>query len=218
MGARARLLPDDRRREPSRAPARSDLRDARAGRRRRIARRRDAERPRRHGASRATCTAGRHGAGHFVKMVHNGIEYGLMAAYAEGFNILRHANVGQATQRRRRRDDAAAPSRALPVRLRPGRHRRGVAARQRGRLVAARPRPPRRSPATRRSTASRAGCRTRARGAGRSTRRSTRRCRRTCSSAALFERFSSRGEATSRTLLSAMRFEFGGHVEKRGAA
>jgi 6-phosphogluconate dehydrogenase len=37
---------------------------------------------------------GQSGAGHFVKMVHNGIEYGLMAAYAEGFNILRHANVG----------------------------------------------------------------------------------------------------------------------------
>jgi 6-phosphogluconate dehydrogenase len=36
------------------------------------------------------------GAGHFVKMVHNGIEYGLMAAYAEGFNILRHANAGAA--------------------------------------------------------------------------------------------------------------------------
>ena len=35
------------------------------------------------------------GAGHFVKMVHNGIEYGLMAAYAEGFNILRHANIGK---------------------------------------------------------------------------------------------------------------------------
>lgn len=34
------------------------------------------------------------GAGHFVKMVHNGIEYGIMAAYAEGFNVLRHANVG----------------------------------------------------------------------------------------------------------------------------
>jgi len=34
------------------------------------------------------------GGGHFVKMVHNGIEYGLMAAYAEGLNILRHANVG----------------------------------------------------------------------------------------------------------------------------
>jgi 6-phosphogluconate dehydrogenase len=37
---------------------------------------------------------GPHGAGHFVKMIHNGIEYGLMAAYAEGFNILKHANVG----------------------------------------------------------------------------------------------------------------------------
>ena len=36
------------------------------------------------------------GAGHFVKMVHNGIEYGLMAAYAEGLNILRHANAGKA--------------------------------------------------------------------------------------------------------------------------
>ncbi len=36
------------------------------------------------------------GAGHFVKMVHNGIEYGLMAAYAEGFNLLRHANLGSA--------------------------------------------------------------------------------------------------------------------------
>ena len=35
------------------------------------------------------------GAGHFVKMVHNGIEYGLMGAYAEGLNILRHANVGK---------------------------------------------------------------------------------------------------------------------------
>ncbi len=38
------------------------------------------------------------GAGHFVKMVHNGIEYGLMAAYAEGFNILRNANVGKQKQ------------------------------------------------------------------------------------------------------------------------
>src|ERR1700756_315106 len=38
---------------------------------------------------------GASGAGHFVKMVHNGIEYGLMAAYAEGLNILKHANVGK---------------------------------------------------------------------------------------------------------------------------
>jgi 6-phosphogluconate dehydrogenase len=38
------------------------------------------------------------GAGHFVKMVHNGIEYGLMAAYAEGLNILRHAGAGRGEQ------------------------------------------------------------------------------------------------------------------------
>jgi 6-phosphogluconate dehydrogenase len=38
---------------------------------------------------------GSNGAGHFVKMVHNGIEYGIMAAYAEGLNILHHANVGK---------------------------------------------------------------------------------------------------------------------------
>jgi len=37
---------------------------------------------------------GPNGAGHFVKMVHNGIEYGIMAAYAEGMNILKHANIG----------------------------------------------------------------------------------------------------------------------------
>jgi len=40
---------------------------------------------------------GQSGAGHFVKMVHNGIEYGIMAAYAEGLNVLRHANAGTAT-------------------------------------------------------------------------------------------------------------------------
>ena len=39
--------------------------------------------------------SGANGAGHFVKMVHNGIEYGLMAAYAEGLNILRHAGAGE---------------------------------------------------------------------------------------------------------------------------
>jgi 6-phosphogluconate dehydrogenase len=41
---------------------------------------------------------GPNGAGHFVKMVHNGIEYGIMAAYAEGLNILHHANVGKQQQ------------------------------------------------------------------------------------------------------------------------
>ena len=50
------------------------------------------------------------GAGHFVKMVHNGIEYGLMAAYAEGFNLLREANAGT-------HDDAAAPRTVQGVQL-----------------------------------------------------------------------------------------------------
>jgi 6-phosphogluconate dehydrogenase len=45
-------------------------------------------------ADRGYLHCGPAGAGHFVKMVHNGIEYGLMAAYAEGLNILRHANIG----------------------------------------------------------------------------------------------------------------------------
>jgi 6-phosphogluconate dehydrogenase len=49
------------------------------------------------------------GSGHFVKMVHNGIEYGLMAAYAEGLNVLRHANVGK-------RDGAAADAETAPLR------------------------------------------------------------------------------------------------------
>ena len=44
--------------------------------------------------STATSTAAPSGAGHFVKMVHNGIEYGVMAAYAEGLNVLHRANIG----------------------------------------------------------------------------------------------------------------------------
>ncbi|CAG9188822.1 phosphogluconate dehydrogenase (NAD(+)-dependent, decarboxylating) [Paraburkholderia caribensis] len=46
-------------------------------------------------AERGFLHCGPQGAGHFVKMVHNGIEYGMMAAYAEGLNILRHANAGK---------------------------------------------------------------------------------------------------------------------------
>jgi 6-phosphogluconate dehydrogenase len=58
--------------------------------------------PRTPGREKAVGTAedgylhcGPNGAGHFVKMIHNGIEYGLMAAYAEGFNILKHADIGK---------------------------------------------------------------------------------------------------------------------------
>jgi len=50
-------------------------------------------------AERGYLHCGSNGAGHFVKMVHNGIEYGLMAAYAEGFNVLRAANIGRKADR-----------------------------------------------------------------------------------------------------------------------
>jgi 6-phosphogluconate dehydrogenase len=50
------------------------------------------------GADRGWLHCGPSGAGHFVKMVHNGIEYGLMAAYAEGLNLLHHAGAGKAAR------------------------------------------------------------------------------------------------------------------------
>ncbi|MCK7481392.1 MAG: 6-phosphogluconate dehydrogenase (decarboxylating) [Candidatus Moduliflexus flocculans] len=133
------------------AAPRPDLRRAGPGHRRR--------RRARPAASEAGGTAeqgylhcGPNGAGHFVKMVHNGIEYGLMAAYAEGFNILRarqrrQADARASTPRRRRCAIPSTTSYDLDLR----RHRRGVAARQRDRLVAARPDRGRARRATRRS-------------------------------------------------------------------
>ena len=59
-------------------------------------------------ASEGYLHCGQAGAGHFVKMVHNGIEYGLMAAYAEGLNILKHAGVG--------RNDHAVDAETTPLR------------------------------------------------------------------------------------------------------
>jgi 6-phosphogluconate dehydrogenase len=54
----------------------------------------DAERAAHGTAPQGYLHCGGNGGGHFVKMVHNGIEYGMMAAYAEGFNVLKHANIG----------------------------------------------------------------------------------------------------------------------------
>ena len=135
------------------------------------------------------------GAGHFVKMVHNGIEYGIMAAYAEGLNILRARQRRQADARDRRRDHAAARSGALPVRLQPGRRRRGVAARQRDRLVAAGPDGGRAWP-TIPQLAKFAG-RVSDSGEGRWTIKAAidEACRAPVLTTALYERFSSRGEA-----------------------
>ena len=62
-------------------------------------------------APRGYLHCGPHGAGHFVKMIHNGIEYGLMAAYAEGLNILHHAGIGKAEHKA---DAETAPLAAAP--------------------------------------------------------------------------------------------------------
>ena len=137
LGPRARLLPDDRRREGHRRAPRPDLRTLW---------RPASARPRTPDARAGASTAeqgylhcGPHGAGHFVKMVHNGIEYGLMAAYAEGINILQHANVGKQPRTADAETDAA---RAIPEHYQYDfnlpRRRRGLAPRQRDRLVAAR--------------------------------------------------------------------------------
>ena len=79
------------------------------------------------------------GAGHFVKMIHNAIEYGLMAAYAEGFNVLKHANAGKSSVEH----DAETTPLRHPEHYRydfdMASIRRGVAARQRNQLVAPRP-------------------------------------------------------------------------------
>ena len=124
LGARARLLHDDRRPQGGGRPARSDLRRAGARLRHRAAHRGPQCRPTTAPRS-GYIHAGPAGSGHFVKMVHNGIEYGLMQAYAEGFDMLKGKSFGQ-----------AARGRAL--RSQPARHRRGLAPRQRGLVVAAR--------------------------------------------------------------------------------
>ncbi len=82
---------------------------------------------------------GPNGAGHFVKMVHNGIEYGIMAAYAEGLGILQSANVGRskASKPMPKRHRCAIPN--IINTTSTCRHRRSVAARQRDRLVVAGP-------------------------------------------------------------------------------
>ena len=140
------------------------------------------------------------GAGHFVKMVHNGIEYGIMAAYAEGFNILKNANAARRPRVRRRNHAAAQPG-ALSVRSQPGRRCRSLAARQRSRLLAARSDCDRAARSTR-SRTSRAASPIPAKAAGRCTAAIDESAPAPVLSAALYQRFSSRGEEISRTSCS----------------
>ena len=123
---------------------------------------------------------GPNGAGHFVKMVHNGIEYGLMAAYAEGLNVIANANVGSRRARDGRRDGPARAPGAVPLR-----HRHDARSPRSGAAAASSARgsstsPPPRCKSRRRSRRSQDVCRTRARVAGRRSRRSTRAFRPRC--------------------------------------
>jgi 6-phosphogluconate dehydrogenase len=157
---------------------------------------------------------GPNGAGHFVKMVHNGIEYGIMAAYGEGLGVLRDANVGKAQH--------AADAETTPLRT-PERYRYDLNLRdiaevwRRGSVIAswlldltatALTKDPELSDFTGRVSDS---------GEGRWTIKAAidEAVPVPVLSAALYQRFSSRGESDFQDkLLSAMRFEFGGHLEK----
>ena len=209
---RARLLPDDRRRARHPVAPRPDLRHDRAGSRLRAARTpglTGAPEPR---PRTGYLHCGPNGAGHFVKMVHNGIEYGLMAAYAEGLNVLAHADAGKQHQEVDAETTPLRNPELLPVRPRHRGGQRGVAARQRRRVVAARPHRARAERVADSSTTSRAACRTRARAAGPSTRRSTWASPHRSSAPRCSAGSQSRGEADfANRLLSAMRKEFGGH-------
>lgn len=160
---------------------------------------------------------GESGAGHFVKMVHNGIEYGVMAAYAEGMGILRHANIGkheheidaETTPLR----DPALYQYDFDLREIAELWRRGsvVASWLLDLTAAALVKDPELKNFSGKVSDS---------GEGRWTIKAAidEGVPAPVLSSALYARFSSRGEGMfSNKLLSAMRFEFGGHVEKPGS-
>ena len=175
LGPGGRLLPDGRRRRRAVAAGRAGL-------------------PRRSRPRTATRTSAPSGAGHFTKMVHNGIEYGLMQAYAEGFEMM-ESRSSTSTCTRSPASGGTAPSSA------PG---CSSCCTRRSR---------RRAASSRRSAAT---SRTPARAAGRSPRRSPRTCPVPVITAALFARFASRqDESFAAKVNAALRNQFGGHAVKR---
>jgi 6-phosphogluconate dehydrogenase len=154
------------------------------------------------------------GAGHFVKMVHNGIEYGLMAAYAEGMNILAHANVGRSEQSH----DAETTPLRHPEEFQFDLNLRDIAeVWRRGSVIASWLLDLTAAALLRDPTLSTFDGRVSDSGEGRWTIRAAIDAGVPVPvlSTALYSRFSSRGEAAfADRLLSAMRFEFGGHIEK----
>jgi 6-phosphogluconate dehydrogenase len=158
---------------------------------------------------------GTSGAGHFVKMVHNGIEYGLMAAYAEGLNILRHAGVGKQSQ--------AVDAETIPLRN-PEHYQYDFNLAdvsevwRRGSVIASWLLDLTASALYRHDDFSKFSGRVSDSGEGRWTITAAvdEGTPAPVLSAALYQRFTSRGEDDfADRLLSAMRFGFGGHVEKK---
>jgi len=179
--------------------------------------------PRTPGRAKAAGTAeqgylhcGPNGAGHFVKMVHNGIEYGLMAAYAEGLGILRSANVGK---QRHEIDAETTP-------LRDPQHYQydldlGDIAEvwRRGSVIASWLLDLTASALCEDAALSKFAGRVSDSGEGRWTIKAAidEAVPAPVLTTALYERFSSRGEADFQNkVLSAMRYAFGGHLEKSG--
>jgi 6-phosphogluconate dehydrogenase len=157
---------------------------------------------------------GLNGGGHFVKMVHNGIEYGLMAAYAEGLGVLRDANVGK------QKDVIDAETTPLrdPEHYQYDFNLRDVAeVWRRGSVVASWLLDLTAAALVEDSALSSFAGRVSDSGEGRWTIKAAidEAVPVPVLSAALYQRFSSRGDADYQDrLLSAMRFQFGGHLEK----
>ncbi|HYW65210.1 MAG TPA: decarboxylating 6-phosphogluconate dehydrogenase [Candidatus Dormibacteraeota bacterium] len=155
------------------------------------------------------------GAGHFVKMVHNGIEYGLMAAYAEGLNILKHANAGKS----HREADAETTPLRHPEHYQYDFNLADIAeVWRRGSVVASWLLDLTAISLLEQPTLERFSGRVSDSGEGRWTVLAAIESTAPAPvlTASLFQRFTSRGEDDfAAKVLSAMRFQFGGHVEKK---
>ncbi len=155
------------------------------------------------------------GAGHFVKMVHNGIEYGMMAAYAEGFNVLKHANVGH----KGRAADAETSPLRHPEHYQYEFNLPDIAeVWRRGSVVASWLLDLTASAMAKDPQLARFSGKVSDSGEGRWTLQAAIEEGTPCPvlSASLYQRFTSRGEDEfAAKILSAMRFEFGGHHEQR---
>jgi 6-phosphogluconate dehydrogenase len=158
---------------------------------------------------------GPNGAGHFVKMVHNGMEYGIMAAYAEGLAILRGADVGK-------REDGEVDAETTPLRD-PEHYQYDLNLRdiaevwRRGSVIASWLLDLTANALLQDPNLSKFAGRVSDSGEGRWTIKAAidEAVPAPVLTSALYERFSSRGEADfANKLLSAMRYEFGGHIEK----